>query len=159
MSNTNVEIKPGIYLYSRPMGTPAPSVFDVPRSGREYPPGFHTTAPFNAVHFLVSHYVEEIWELAPQSGSGLLYALFVNNYIDANRGELDIDPDLLLKHWPEPLKPTEKSLKLGMGLIHSKARDHILYPDRLSVEEVRHRIDHYCRPYHERLSELIEERR
>ena len=154
-----VEYKPGIYLYTPPEGEPAPSVFDVPRSGREYPLGFHSTAPFNDVHFLVSQYVEEIWAGAPRSGSGLLYATFVNNWIDANRGERDIDPTLLLEPWPEPLDPTDKSNRLGMGLIHSKARGHALYPEKLSVAEVKHRIEHYWRPYHTRLAELIEERR
>lgn len=153
------EYRPGVFSYTPPVGDAAPSIFDVPRSGREYPPGFHTTAPFNDVHFLVSHYVEEIWGLAPQSGSGLLYALFVNNYIDANRGLEDIDPDLLAGSWPEPLKPTEKSTRLGMGLIHSKVRGHALYPEKLSVAEVKHRVEGYWRPYHDRLAALIDERR
>lgn len=153
-----MEFKPGVYLYTPPQGPAAPSVFDVPRSGREYPPGFHSTAPFNDVHFLVSHYVEEIWGLAPESGSGLLYASFVNNWIDANRGETDIDPDLLREPWPGPLAPTEKSSRNAMGLIHSKARGHRLYPEGLTVAEVQHRIEHYWRPYHTKLAALIAER-
>lgn len=153
------EYRPGVFSYAPPVGSIAPSIFDIPRSGREYPPGFHTTAPFNDVHFLVSHYVEEIWGLAPQSGSGLLYALFVNNYIDANRGLGDIDPELLATPWPEPLTPTDKSTRLGMGLIHGKARNHVLHSEKLSVAEVRHRIENYWRPYHDRLAALIEERR
>ena len=150
-----MEVLPGVYLYTPPAQPGAPSVFDVPRSGREYPLGFHSTAPFNDVHFLVSQYVEEIWSLAPAEGSGLLYAVFVNNWIDANRGERDIDPELLLEPWPEPLDPTEKSNRLGMGLIHSKARGHALYPDKLSIAEVKHRIETYWRPYHAKLGQLI----
>jgi N-formylglutamate deformylase len=153
-----MEFKPGVYLYTPPKGASAPSIFDVPRSGREYPLGFHSTAPFNDVHFLVSQYVEEVWGLAPESGSGLLYATFVNNWIDANRGEADIDPELLLERWPKPLEPTEKSSHLGMGLIHSKARGHRLYPDGLSVAEVQHRIENYWRPYHTKLAALLAER-
>jgi N-formylglutamate deformylase len=154
-----IEVVRGVYNYTQPIGAPAPSIFDIPRSGREYPPGFYSTAPFNDVHFLVSHYVEEIWGLAPRSGSGLLYALFVNNYIDANRSEHDIDPDVVNERWPDFIEPTEKSSKLGMGLIHTKVRGHVLHLKKLSVEEIRHRIEGYWRPYHNKLAALIEERR
>jgi N-formylglutamate deformylase len=153
------EVKPGVYSYWAPEASPAPCVFDVPRSGRDYPPGFFTTLPFNTVHFLVSHYVEEIWGLAPKSGSGLLYATFVNNYIDANRSERDIDADLLAEPWPGPLEPSDMTLINGMGLIHARARGSNLRFEKLSVAEVQHRIEHYWRPYHDRLSQLIAERR
>jgi len=155
----SMEYLPGVYLYTPPQGEAAPSIFDVPRSGREYPPGFHSTAPFADVHFLVSHYVEELWALAPESGSGLLYATFVNNWIDANRSEHDIDPEVLREPWPDAMEPSEKAQSIGMGLIHSRARGHRLYPEGLTVAEVRHRIEHYWRPYHDRLSALIAERR
>jgi N-formylglutamate deformylase len=111
------------------------------------------------VHFLVSHYVEEIWSLAPKTGSGLLYASFVNNYIDANRSERDIEADLLAEPWPGPLEPSAMSSVLGMGLIHSKARGQPLRSEKLPVAEVQYRIEHYWRPYHDRLSQLIAERR
>jgi N-formylglutamate deformylase len=150
-----MDLLPGVLLYTPPAGTSAPVVFDVPRSGREYPAAFHTTAPFADVHFLVSMYVEEIWGLAPQAGCGLLYALFVNNWIDANRGLADLDPALLAEPWPEPLAPSEKTGR-GMGLIHSSVRNgHKLYNRKLTVAEVRNRIDHYWKPYHDRLAALI----
>ena len=153
------EVRPGVYSYWAPEASPAPCVFDVPRSGREYPPGFFTTLPFNTVHFLVSHYVEELWSLAPKAGSGLLYALFVNNYIDANRSEFDIEADLLAEPWPGPLEPSSMSSVVGMGLIHSRARGSMLRTDKLPVAEVQHRIENYWRPYHDRLAQLIAERR
>lgn len=159
IQSSPTEVRPGVYNYWAPEAFPAPCIFDVPRSGREYPPGFFTTLPFNTVHFLVSHYVEELWSLAPKSGSGLLYALFVNNYIDANRSEFDIEADLLAEPWPGPLKPTSMSTVTGMGLIHSRARGSMLRSEKLAVAEVQHRIGRYWRPYHDRLAQLIAERR
>ncbi len=101
-------------------------------------------------------YVEEIWGLAPVAGCGLLYALFPNNWIDANRGLDDLDPDLLAEPWPGPLAPTDKSSRLGMGLIHSRVRNGPpLHVSKLTVAEVRDRIDNYWRPYHNRLAALI----
>jgi N-formylglutamate deformylase len=155
--NTRIEYVPGVFTYTPPTEPVSPLIFDVPRSGREYPPGFHTEVPFHKLHFLVSHYVEELWARVPESGSGLLYALFVNNYIDANRGELDIDASLLTEPWPTQLEPTEKSGDLGMGLIHSKARGYRIHTGKLKVSEVKYRIEKYWRPYHARLAELIAE--
>jgi N-formylglutamate deformylase len=151
-----MEFLRGVYWYEPPHGTPAPVVFDVPRSGREYPEDFQTSAPFANVHFLTSMYVEELWGLAPQAGCGLLYATFNNNWIDANRAVNDIDPSLLADAWPTPLNPSDKSLRLGNGLIHSKVREDLpLQPRKLTVADVQHRIDKYWVPYHSRLGSLM----
>ena len=151
-----IERCPGVYLYTPPSGTPAPVVFDVPRSGREYPSAFRTDAPFADVHFMVSMHVEELWGLAPEAGCGLLQATFPNNWIDANRGLADLDPDLLAEPWPDPLTPTDKSARLGLGLIHSRTyAGHALQPRKLTVAEVRQRIDTCWQPYHDRLAALI----
>ncbi len=151
-----IERCPGVFLYTPPIGTPTPVVFDVPRSGREYPSGFRTDAPFADVHFMVSMHVEELWGLAPEAGCGLLQATFPNNWIDANRGLADLDPDLLAEPWPDPLAPTDKSARLGLGLIHSRTyTGHALQPRKLTVAEVNERIDTCWRPYHDRLEALI----
>ena len=155
-----IERRAGVYLYTPPAGTPAPVVFDVPRSGREYPSAFRTDAPFAEVHFMVSMHVEELWGLAPEAGCGLLHATFPNNWIDANRGLADLDPDLLDEPWPDPLAPTDKSARLGLGLIHSRTYGgHALQPRKLTVAEVRQRIDTCWRPYHDRLAALIADQR
>lgn len=52
----------------------------------------------------------------------LLYATFVNNWIDANRSEHDIDLEVLNELWPGLTDPSEKARSIGMVLIHSRAR-------------------------------------
>lgn len=149
-----MELVKGVYLYTPPAEPRAPVVFEVPRSGREYPPGFHSSAPFAAVHALTSMYVEEMWGLAPNAGCGLLFATFSNNWIDANRALDDIDP-ALVDGWPEPVAPSAKSGR-GMGLFHATVKGGFRLHDRkLTVAEARDRIDNYWRPYHDRLAALI----
>ena len=78
-------------------------------------------------------------------------------YIDANRHESDIDPDLLADAWtgPAPLAPTVKS-QLGIGLIHSLvAGRRPLYSHKLTSVDVQQRIDKYFLPYHGTLAEVI----
>ncbi|MFY0022224.1 N-formylglutamate amidohydrolase, partial [Acinetobacter baumannii] len=89
-------------------------------SGREYPVDMRSPVPFTAIHDNVSVYVEDIWADAPRYGATMLQALFPHMYIDANRDELDIDPDLVEGEWPVPLRPTVS--KRGLGLLKSKSR-------------------------------------
>jgi N-formylglutamate deformylase len=114
-------------------------------------------APFRAIHEWVSKHVDELYGKAPSVGATLLSATFANAYVDANRSLLDIDPDLIEGEWPETLEPGDKSNRLGIGLIHKVAAGGIpLYDRKLSVAEVRQRIENYYKPYHAELASIIE---
>jgi N-formylglutamate amidohydrolase len=111
--------------------------------------------PFTVLHDNVSMYVDRLWEAAPRKGATLLYALFPNTYIDVNRDEQDIDPELIEGVWPTPLKPTAS--KRGLGLLKSKSRyGEPMQERKLTPAEVIHRLDRYYRPYHAELRELID---
>lgn len=151
---------PGVLLRRDPVAPPSPVVFDIPRSGAEYPRDFRSPAPFDAVHRSISMYVEELYADVPDAGATWLYACFPNAYIDANRHERDIDPELLDGPWPEKLEPTGKS-RLGIGLIHSVCGtgDVPLWHGRLPVADVRRRLDDYYWPYHNELAALLKAQR
>jgi N-formylglutamate amidohydrolase len=110
---------PGVLVRRWPETGDVPVVFDIPRSGTTYPCEFRPSAPFLALHQSVSMHVEKLYEGVVDAGAHWLYALFPNTFIDANRHEADIDPELLDGPWPHPLQTTQKS-RLGIGLIHSK---------------------------------------
>ena len=151
-----MHIIPGVLVRHDPEGEAVPLVFDIPRSGCHYPNDFASIAPFRAVHEWVSKYVEEVYALAPTAGSTLLFASFANAYIDANRSLIDIDPELIEGEWPGPIQPSDKSNRLGIGLIHKIAAGNLpLYDRKLKVAEVQHRIDAYYKPYHAELSSII----
>jgi N-formylglutamate deformylase len=147
--------EPGLFVRHDPSGAPVPVLVEVSRSGREYPADYRCSLPFNTVHDNVSAYVDELWRSAPEHGATLLVASFPNTYIDANRAEDDLDPELLAEQWPTPLNPSPTTLR-GLGLIKSLSRWGEPFQDHLlTVEEVEHRLATYHRPYHAELARIV----
>src|SRR5258706_11034624 len=109
-----MQIDPDVFSRFAPPPPAVPVLVDVSRSGRFYPADFRSPIPFTTLHDNVSMYVDEIWKDAPRHGATLLQALFPNTYIDTNRHELDIDPDLIDGEWPVPLQYVSKT---GLGLV------------------------------------------
>ncbi|MCC7082321.1 MAG: N-formylglutamate amidohydrolase [Burkholderiales bacterium] len=149
-----IHIEPGRYLRYEPVAEPAPLLVDVSRSGREYPPHYRTTLPFNTVHDNVSMYVDDLWAGTPALGGTLLYCLFPNTWIDVNRNEADMDPALVEGTWTAPLKPTKRTLE-GLGLIKTKSRYGEPFQERrLTASEIEERLNLYYRPYHAELARI-----
>ncbi len=156
-SELDEEHVPGVFHCRCPVDAAVPLAFDIPRSGSDYPREFQAIAPFNAVRRSVSMYLETLYGSAPDHGAAWLYALFPNVYIDANRHELDVDPKWVDGDWPEPLKPSDKSMR-GMGLIPwvCGKGDVQLQDKPISAADLRHRLDAYYWPYHNRLTAILE---
>jgi N-formylglutamate deformylase len=149
-----MHIEPEVFLRFDPTMPPVPVVVDVSRSGRLYPIDFRSPIPFTALHDNVSMYVDEIWKDSPQYGATLVQALFPNTYIDPNRHELDIDPNLIDGEWPVPLEFVSKS---GLGLLKTVSRyGEPMQERKLTVAEVRHRLDKYYRPYQRELASVMD---
>ncbi len=150
-----IDVVPGVLLRYNPTAAPVPLVVDVSRSGREYPCEFRSRAPFNDVHGGVSMYVEELWSGAPAAGATLLYAPFVNTFIDVNRRRDDIDASLLEGEWPVPLEPSSFSER-GLGLLKKfTSRGELLHEHKLGVAEVEARLRRYYDPYHAELHQIL----
>ncbi len=140
----------------RPTVPEIPLVCDSPHSGVEYPDDFDHVVPRATLRSAEDTHVEALWEGLPGVGATLIAARFPRSYIDPNRKLEDIDPQLLATPWPDRLEPSEKS-RLGAGLIWSTVgKGTPIYDRKLSVAEVRHRIDHCYRPYHDALAAAIE---
>ncbi len=133
-----------------------PVVFDSPHSAIEYPPDFVPAATPSAIRTTWDAYVDELFGDVPASGATLLAARFPRAYIDANRAVNDIDPELLATAWPGPVELSEHSRR-GMGLIRRFALPGVpMYARRLSVAEVRARIDGCYAPYRRALADAID---
>lgn len=152
------DYRPGVFHRVTPTYDPAPLVFDIPRSGRDYPHDFRSPAGFNEVKSSISMYVEELFNQAPDHGATWLYACFPNAYIDANRHERDIDPALIDGTLDTPFEPTEKS-ELGVGLIHSVCDGNKAPLQQLpiSTADLERRLNGYYWPYHNTLSSILRE--
>lgn len=147
---------PGVLYIKRANGNAAPVVFDSPHSGAQYPDDFDCVAPMDVVRKSEDAFVDELYAEVPECGADLQAALFPRAYIDPNRSLMDIDPELIEEHWPDPLAPSEKT-RLGHGLIWRMCPpDYALYDRKLSAMEVRRRIETYWRPYHHVLAATID---
>jgi N-formylglutamate deformylase len=153
--SVSMELRPGVFLRQEPVESVAPVLVDVSRSGREYPPDFRSPLPFTEVHDNVSMYVEELCGRAPELGATLLFALFPNTYVDTNRSDEDIDESLIDGTWPGPIAQSDFTQR-GLGLIKRLSRYGTRMQERkLTVAEVRHRLDTYHEPYHQELSRIL----
>lgn len=146
-----------IYTLALPEKPALPLVFDSPHSGRAYPEDFHYACPFNALERAEDNDVDALFENVPRYGAALLCALFPRTYIDVNRAEDDIDTELLAERWPTPLNPTSRSYG-GIGLIRRLVKPgQPVYDHKLSVADIRHRLECYYHPYHDILKTLLDQ--
>ncbi|HZR03961.1 MAG TPA: N-formylglutamate amidohydrolase [Burkholderiales bacterium] len=153
--STEIVVNPGVFLRHDPMGTPAPVLVDVSRSGREYPCDFRSPLPFTEVHDNASMYVEELCGDAPRLGATLLFASFPNTYIDTNRSSSDIDESLIEGKWPGPITHSDFTER-GLGLLKRLSRYGTQMQERkLTVAEVQERLSRYHEPYHQELSRIL----
>lgn len=154
-----VGVMPGVYHRYDPRGPETPVVFDVSRSGREYPSDFRSQMPFSELHDNVSMYMDEFYFPAPDYGATLLLACFPHMYIDANRTTDDIDPSVIQGEWPTELHQSGAG-KRGLGLIKTTSRyGHPVQEHPLTFQDVSDRITRYHEPYHRELSRVIRQKR
>lgn len=143
------------YVLRHPAGEVLPLLCDSPHSGVMYPSDFDSCLPASVLRSGGDTHVDELWSTLPSVGATLLTANFPRTYIDPNRDESDIDPDILLEPWPTRLAPTEKSA-LGHGLIWRQTRGQDIYDRKMFVAEIESRIRKFHRPYHAALAEQAE---
>jgi N-formylglutamate deformylase len=103
--------------------------------------------------------VEKLYDFAPGLGAAWIEALFPRSYLDVNRNTTEIDVALFEEVWPDPVETDPKALakvRLGKGLIWRMTDDGLpIYTRRLSVQEVRSRIERCWQPYHEAVRAAI----
>jgi N-formylglutamate deformylase len=136
-----------------------PLVLDSPHSGVDYPEDFRPACELAVLRRAEDTHVEKLYDFAPALGCAWIEALFPRSYLDANRGLDELDTTLLSEPWPEPLDATPAQLakvRLGKGLVWRCTDEGLdIYDRRLTVAEVRGRIDSCWRPYHAAVGQAI----
>ncbi len=145
------------FTLTAPAAPAVPLVCDSPHSGTAYPADYGHAVPRTLLRRGEDTHVESLWEAVPAVGGTLLAAHFPRTYIDCNRTEDDLDPELLDAPWPTPLDPGPKT-RLGFGLVwRNIGAGQPIYDRPLTVAEVRNRIESYYRPYHAALAQAVED--
>jgi N-formylglutamate amidohydrolase len=147
---------PGVLFRRDPRAPEVPLVFDSPHSGKIYPEDFRYACPLGMLRMAEDAWIDELYAAAPAHGATLIAALFPRAYLDVNRHPADIDEALLEEPWPGEVRPSEKT-RLGQGLVRRLARPGIpVYDRKLTIAEMRHRIETYYGPYHAALQTTLD---
>ncbi|MCE2969188.1 MAG: N-formylglutamate amidohydrolase [Burkholderiales bacterium] len=136
----------------------APLVLDSPHSGTDFPPDFDAVVSEFDLRDGEDCFVDELYLPATELGVPLLAAQFPRTYLDPNRHHGDIDLELLDGgHWPDEYRPSGKA-RLGQALIWRTLGDgRPIYARKLTVAEVRSRIERCHAPYHRAVRQLLDE--
>lgn len=156
MAGFAVQKNMSVFTIHSPDGPKIPLVFDSPHSGCVYPPDFDFTCDPSLLLWGEDKYIDEIYSAAPSVGASLLCAHFPRTYIDANRALSEMDEELLAEPWPDEIVSTPRS-RAGIGLIRRLMTPTTpLYDRKLTVSEVKDRIDRYYHPYYTALKKLLD---
>ena len=145
------------FIRCQPGSTPL--VLDSPHSGTTYPPDFGFACDLSVLRHAEDTHVEKLYDFAPALGAAWVEALFPRSYLDVNRGLGEIDTSLMDGTWPDAVATDPRALskvRLGKGLIWRCTDDGIdIYQRKLSVAEVRQRIESGWKPYHAAVAQAI----
>lgn len=125
-------------------------VFASPHSGRDYAPEALARAqlPLAVLRQSEDAYVDQLFASAPAHGAPLLEALFPRVFVDVNRAEWELDPEMF-DPAPVDTRPVSARAAAGLGVIPRAAADgRPLYAGRLGLGEAQARLSQCYRPYH-----------
>jgi N-formylglutamate amidohydrolase len=151
----------------RPEGTqpgapPSPLVFASPHSGRWYPPTLMAQSVLDGMAIRRSEdaFVDQLIAGAASFGAVNLTARYARAYIDLNREAYELDPAMFEDELPPFARARSPRVAAGLGSIARVVGEgQEIYRGKLTFAEARGRIDNIHRPYHQALTQLIEEAR
>jgi N-formylglutamate deformylase len=133
-----------------------PVVLDSPHSGFVMPADFGAALSADDLRDGEDCFIDTLYLPATARGIPLLAAQFPRTYLDPNRHAGDIDLELLDAPWPDAHVPSAKA-GIGKALIWRTLDDgRPIYQRRLSVAEVKTRIERCHAPYHAALRGLLD---
>jgi N-formylglutamate deformylase len=137
-----------------PAGLETPVVVEVPHAGIEADAAFlePLVAPARALGRDADLYVDALYEDAPAHGATLLVARASRYVIDLNRGEKDVDGDVV--------EGARGDVRMHHGLIWRTTSDgEPALSRRLNAHELEERLELVWRPYHRELAAILERKR
>jgi N-formylglutamate amidohydrolase len=142
-----------------PAGFVHPIVLNSPHSGAHYPDPFLAASRLDPLTLRRSEdaFVDRLFEPAAALGAPLLRAWFPRAYLDLNREPFELDPHMFEGRLPEFANTRSLRVAAGLGVIPRVVGDaQPIYREPMPVEAALKRIAALHRPYHTKLSELLE---
>ncbi len=137
-----------------------PFIYNSPHSGAHYSEVFLASSNLglDTLRHSEDAFVDEIFAAAPGLGAPLMAAHFPRAYLDVNREPYELDPEMFEDALPPHANTGSRRVAGGLGTIARLVADgKEIYRNKLSLAEVEHRIQSLHVPYHQRLSDLMDE--
>ena len=142
-----------------PAGVQHPLVLSSPHSGATYPQGFLDASRLDPLTLRRSEdaYVDSLFEPATAHGVPLLRARFPRAFLDVNREPYELDPQMFAGRLPDFANTRSLRVAAGLGVIPRLVGDaQPIYRETMPVAAALRRIAALHRPYHERLTQLLD---
>ncbi len=141
-----------------PQALSGPVVCNSPHSGNSYPATFLAQSKLDLSTLRKSEdtFVDELFGDAVACGVPLMRAHFPRAFLDVNREPYELDPRMFEGRLPAFANTRSLRVAGGLGTIARVVGDaREIYERRMPVEEGLSRIEHFYKPYHRALRELI----
>jgi N-formylglutamate amidohydrolase len=143
-----------------PRAWSVPVVFSSPHSGRFFPDGFLSQSCLSELDLRRSEdaHVDDLFKSCAEHGAPLLRALVSRAVVDLNREPTEFDQKLFAEPLPGHLHSLSPRATSGLGVIPRVVGEgRPIYRAPLSLAEAQFRVEHYYRPYHRTLAQLLDE--
>lgn len=140
-----------------PAAAETPLVCAVPHGGRIYPPVLFSAAmvPHAVLEQLEDRYADLLIAKAVQHGAVAIVARVARAWIDLNRGEEDLDPEL--RDPPHSGPPLSGRARSGLGLLPRRVGRRDLWREPPTAESAAARIANIHRPYHAAVAQALDD--
>ena len=142
-----------------PAGVVHPVVLNSPHSGAHYPQAFLAASRLDASTLRRSEdaFVDSLFAPATAHGAPLLRARFPRAFLDLNREPFELDPQMFEGRLPDFANTRSLRVAAGLGVIPRVVGDaQPIYREQMAAQSALQRIAALHRPYHARLTELVE---
>ena len=146
-------------------GTETPSVpvlLSVPHAGRDYPSELLEALrlPPAALVRLEDRYADILTRRCVALGYPVIMAHRARAWIDLNRDEQDVDAEMVQGVLRSDYPPPGAKQRGGLGLIPRRLSGAgELWKRQFTLDDVKHRIVSFYRPYHEAIADVLEQMR
>lgn len=147
------------YTVAMPDARTTSVVFASPHSGRDYSWSFlrRSVLDERAIRSSEDAFVDLLFGCVTEHGAPLLTCTAPRAFIDVNRSIDELDPALIEGVGKSAHNPRVAS---GLGVVpRVVANGRAIYRGKIPLREARARIDEYWHPYHDTLTQLLDESR
>ena len=130
-------------------------IFSSPHSGRAYAETFKNDYQIEFLKLRSSEdaFVDQLLSKVVDYGAQLLSANVPRAFVDLNRSDDELDPDLILGL---PNKFKNKRISSGLGVIpRVVANGTVIRRGKISIHEANERLNQYYYPYHDKLTNIL----